>query len=78
MASPLYPIVHTISENCLWLYCQLPDTHSGIQSFLYSGLNLPFENCLIILINSVSPLSSGLSSLYFYNLHVFVYTFLFA
>ena len=39
-----------------------------------ADLNLPIENRLFVLINSVSPVSSDLSRLYFYNLHVLVYT----
>ena len=62
------------SHTTKQLNLSLPRTHSDAQSFLYADLNLPIGNHLFILINSVSPVSSELSSLYFYNLHVFVYT----
>ena len=62
------------SDTTERLKLSLSRTHSDVQSFLYADLNLPIENHLFVLINSVSPVSSDLSRLYFYNLYVFVYT----
>ena len=68
------PWGHKESDTTERLKLSLSCTHSDVQRFLYADLNLPIENHVFVLINSVSPVSSDLRSLYFYNLHVFVYT----